>query len=144
MDDHIESICECKPELSSECPNRFNEGTCDCECPAREFWEKKVACEMEIDHYWDSIACQCQRLFVNPRDDRQIGQIDISPEVNEDIPYTRAVDMIAWVLLGSSLTLVIVLALATGHYKRKLEVLKDDREEVIRYGFQNYLMSFYF
>ena len=57
LDDHVECGCECIPELASECAGMFNPGTCECECPAWEFGEKKRICEQRRDQYWDPRTC---------------------------------------------------------------------------------------
>ena len=146
LDDHMECGCECKPELSSACAGMFNEMTCECECPAWEFGEKKVVCEMRRDYYWDSRTCQCASKTVAPRG---VDLHNYNPGCGDDLgrvasaerhfnlikvlnsSNTQAVDMLVWVLLGSSLTLVMVLAVATGHYRRQMKK-GGDGEEIIR------------
>lgn len=161
LDDHMECGCECDPQLSSECEGMFNEVTCECVCPAWEFGEKKVVCEMRRDHYWDSQICKCVSKNVAPRgvdlynfkkrcanhDQSGIAsaerQLDLIKVLNSS--DTRGLDMIAWVLLGSSLTLVLVLAVATGHYRRQLRNVKnvkkgkneEDTKEIIKEELKN-------
>ena len=37
---------------------QFNIATCDCECPAWQFGERRAACELRKDAYWDSkVGC---------------------------------------------------------------------------------------
>ena len=136
FDEHIECGCECEPELSYECLHMFNKATCQCECPDLEFGEKKLNCKMNRDVYWDSHACQCKKLS-------HIGidylEYDHSSEARGDKfssfgNDTHTGDMIPWVLFGSSMTLIILLTLATLHYKRRLDMLRDGdmAEQIIR------------
>ena len=136
LDEHIECGCECEPELFYACLHVFNRATCQCECPDWEFGEKKVKCDMNRDVYWDSHACQCKPLS-------HIGidylEYDHSSEARGDKfgSYgndTRTSDMIPWVLFGSSMTIIIILAVATLHYKRRLDMLRegDMAEQIIK------------
>ena len=121
----------------------FNKASCECDCPAWEFGEKKVLCETRRDQYWDSMNCQCRGQSFLFEDNLQKIRNDRSPENTEDSStYTsvnRAMDLIVWVLLGSSLTLVIVLAVVSGGYKRQLEEIRDGKEGIVRQGFPNIL-----
>ena len=131
LDDHTECGCECDPHLSRECAGQFNKVSCHCECPAWEYGEKKIVCEMRRDYYWDSGVCKCVSKTVSPRGldhDQDYFKKRCAPDSDHQLEMIkllssddiRGLDMLAWVLLGSSLTLVILLAGATGYYRRQL------------------------
>jgi hypothetical protein len=75
LDDHVECGCECLRELSSECPGMFDQGTCECECPAWEFGEKKIVCEMKKDQHWDPSTYKCAGKTIAPRGEERRGAI---------------------------------------------------------------------
>ena len=141
LDDHVECGCECLPALSSECAGMFNEGTCECECPAWEFREKKIFCEMKRDQYWDPMTCECVGKTIAPRgvdlsdpacdlgmnNDALAGQkLDFIMNSSD----TRMINMVVWLLLGASMTLVIVLATSTWHYRTRMINIAHKKKEL--------------
>jgi len=136
LDDHVECGCECSPELMAECAGLFNPGTCECECTAWEYGEKKMLCEMTRDQYWDPGTCQCKGKMVQPRGvdlvGPECGQGKNNGALADFIIRTddnRTAQMVLWVSLGASVTLVIVLAMTTQHYKGKMEKVTRHRKE---------------
>jgi hypothetical protein len=134
LDDHVECGCECIPALSSECAGMFNQGTCECECPAWEFGDKKIVCEMNRDQYWDPRTCKCVGKTIAPRgihlsnpecglDMNDIALADQKIDFLMNSSDNRMVNMAVWVLLGASMTLVIVLATSTWHYRTRMKLV---------------------
>ena len=129
LDEHVECGCQCNHKLASDCSGRFNSVTCGCECPAQEFGERKTYCELRRDSFWDSKNCQCQSKTIAARE-AGLGDpvCDNMAEKHLDLINTfdssddKAIDMLAWVMLGSSLTLVIALSVTTYHYRNKVHV----------------------
>ena len=115
LEEHLECGCECDKEMVARCAGRFNQGTCECECGMREFGQARLVCGMQRDKYWDYEACQCKSKSVVPRGvDEQQG-CDLYP-VSARRGYS-ILDIAGWVLLGSCLALVVILAAATWHYR---------------------------
>ena len=128
LDEHEECGCQCSPALASECSGLFNYLTCECECPAREFRERQAYCELRKDSFWDSKSCECKSKTIAARG------VDLGDPVCEqmaerhldllnrfDSSDTRTVDMLAWVILGSSLTMVMALSITTCHYRNRVK-----------------------
>ena len=115
LEEHLECGCECNKEMAARCAGRFNLATCECECTMREFGHAKLVCGMQRDKYWDYEACQCKSKSVVPRGvDEKLG-CDFYP-VSARRGYST-LDIAGWVLLGSCLALVVILAAATWHYR---------------------------
>ena len=75
---------------------------------------------MRRDKYWDYAACQCNSKSVVPRGVEDLLGCDYFPvSVRRG---SRTVDVAGWVLLGSCLALVGILAAATWHYRYSLGV----------------------
>ena len=130
LDEHVECGCECSQELERECSGHFNKVSCECECPSWEFGERKAYCELRKDSFWDPKSCQCQSRTVAARGipDYNTAACEHTAERHLEIinalspSNNRALDMILWVVLGSSLTLVLALSITTYHYRNKLLV----------------------
>jgi len=125
LDDHVECGCECSPELMVECAGLFNPGTCECECTAWEYGEKKMLCERRRDQYWDPGTCKCKGKMVQSRGVDLLGQecggihnVALADLMTDD---NRTVKMVLWVSLGASVTLVIVLAMTSWHYRGQMK-----------------------
>ena len=113
LEEHLECGCECSKEVTAKCAGRLNLGTCQCECGGRE--HAKLVCGMRRDMYWDYEACQCISKSVVPRGvEDQLGCDHYPVTVRRG---SRALDIAGWVLLGSCLALVVILAAATWHYR---------------------------
>ena len=140
LDEHVECGCECSHELAAECAGRLDDVTCECECPSWQFGERKAYCDLRRDAFWDSTNCQCESKTVAARGavdhgDHLCGKmaekhLDIINTSSDD----RVIDMVAWIVLGSSLTLVIALSVTTYHYRnrvhqarRKLNTAQEQR-----------------
>ena len=101
--------------MAARCAGRFNLGTCECECGMREFGHAKLVCGMQRDKYWDYEACHCRSKSVVARGvDDQLG-CDFYPG-SARREYS-SLDIAGWVLLGSCLALVVILAATTWHYR---------------------------
>ena len=142
LDEHEECGCQCSPELFTECSGRFNNLTCECECLATEFRERKEYCELRRDAFWDSLTCQCKSKTIAARGvDHGDPVCKQMAERHLDLINTlgssdnRTVDMLAWVILGSSLTMVMALSITTCHYRNKVK--KVERKSQLVKG-QNY------
>ena len=95
---------------------------------------------MRRDHYWDSGVCRCVSKTISPRGldqykrcapDQEEHQLELIKLLNSD--DSRGLDMLAWVLVGSSLTLVILLAGATGYYRHQLRTaMGEDTRRIIQ------------
>ena len=145
LDEHEECGCQCSPELSSECSGRFNNLTCECECPAREFGERKEYCELRRDAFWDSLSCQCKSKTIAARGVdhgdpvcKQMAERHLDLINTLESSDNRTVDMLAWVILGSSLTVVIALSVTTCHYKNKAKKVERKSKPVKE---QNYSLD---
>ena len=135
LDDHVECGCECIPELANECAGMFNPGNCECECPAWEFGEAKMLCEMRRDQYWDPRTCKCKGKMVAPRGVDLVGPecgdrlADIQQLDMVSMRHGKGVDIAVWVLLGASFTMVMVLAMSTWHYRKKIRAVRNKERE---------------
>ena len=140
LDEHEECGCQCSQELAKECSGRFNDVTCECECPALEFGERQAHCELRRDTFWDSKSCQCRSKTIAARGVDigdpvcdQIAQHHLELINTLDSSESRTVDMLAWVILGSSLTMVMALSISTYHYRNRVKQaerkLKTGKEE---------------
>ena len=58
LDEHVECGCQCSRAQAKQCSGRFNNMTCECECPTWKFGERKAFCELRRDSFWDSKTCQ--------------------------------------------------------------------------------------
>lgn len=120
LDDHTACGCECGEGLAAECAGLFNPVSCSCECPLRKFGGVREDCLSRPDHFWNAALCLCESRSVAPR-----GLPDNFPchggfggRLSSGLG-THLADMILWLALGSSITLVIVLAIVTKYYRSK-------------------------
>ena len=126
LDEHVECGCECSEKMARECSGYFNKMTCECECPTSKFGEKKAYCELRKDSFWDPKNCQCQSRTVASRGLPDYSRSDCEHiELLEmlDSSDSRALDMLAWIVVGASFTLVIALSIATYHYRKKVHMM---------------------
>ena len=137
LDEHEECGCQCSPELFTECSGRFNNLTCECECLATEFRERKEYCELRRDAFWDSLTCQCKSKTIAARGVdhgdpvcEQMAERHLDLINTLDSSDNRTVDMLAWVILGSSMTMVIALSITTCHYRNKVKKSERKSEPV--------------
>ena len=115
LEEHLECGCECSKEVAGECAGSLNPHTCKCECDMTEYGHARLLCNMRRDMYWDYEACQCNTKSVVPRGvEDQLGCDYFPVSVRRG---SRTVDIAGWVLLGSCLALVAILAAATLHYR---------------------------
>ena len=120
LEEHLECGCECSEEVTAKCTGRLNIDTCQCECGGRE--HAKLVCGMRRDMYWDYEACQCISKSVVPRGvEDQLGCGYHPFSVRRG---SMALDIAGWVLLGSCLALVAILAAATWHYRSVCNSIK--------------------
>ena len=79
-----------------------------------EYGQAKILCGMRRDRYWDYEQCQCMAKSVVPREVGDTLGCDYYPVT---VSRGRSLDIAGWVILGSCLTLVAILAAATYHYR---------------------------
>ena len=133
LDDHLECGCQCSSLLAKECAGRFNPTNCACECPMVEFGDKKLMCERGRDHYWDTNHCKCVSKTVATRGVELIPSrcglemTDVVRDILKQNSSESTSNIIAWVLLGASLTSVIVLTFLTLHYRRKVKKMNSEK-----------------
>jgi len=126
----VECGCQCTPQAKAACAGKFNDMTCECECPLRLFGEEKIRCESQAGAYWDTQTCQCRGNSIKARGvdlERHIGGCN-GGDFREVVPLEAPglVDVTTWLLLGSSLTMVLLLATTTVHYRRRSRTLKEE------------------
>ena len=115
LEEHLECGCECSQEVAKECAGYLDPTSCKCECDMTEHRHARLLCGMRRDMYWDYEACQCNTKSVVPRGvEEQLGCDFFPVSVRRG---SRTVDIAGWVLLGSCLALVAILAAATLHYR---------------------------
>jgi len=143
LEEHLGCTCNCKEEEEQECSGRWDPSTCSCGCPRQEFGEQEAACEQERHSQWDKGSCRCHprrarvsggRALLQPSqvvergvDAQQqydpctdLSRMHYSPRL-----HYRSLDIAGWVLLGSCISLVIILAGTTWHYRRKAQQVKE-------------------
>merc|ERR1719397_1119688 len=130
LEEHVECGCQCTPQAAAACAGKFNDVTCECECPLAIFGEEKIRCESQAGAYWDIHTCQCRGNSIKARGvdlERHIGGCS-GGEFREVVPLEAPglVDVTTWLLLGSSLTMVLLLATTTLHYRRRSRTLKEE------------------
>ena len=79
----------------------------------------------QADYYWNSALCVCESRSVATRG--LPDQRPCRPDLDGSLG-SRLTDMILWLGLGSSLTLVLVLALVTRHYRARFVKLKYQKK----------------
>lgn len=96
---------------------------------SREFRAQRENCLTRPDHFWNSALCLCESRSVATR-----GLPDHFPcrggaggQVSSRLG-TNLSDVILWLCLGSSLTLVAVLTLLTKHYRAKFVKLRYEKK----------------
>ena len=132
LDEHVKCGCQCNHELGSQCSGRFDNVTCERECPSREFGKRKAFCVLRRDAFCDYKTCQCESKTISARgvdfEDPLCKQMAERDLINtKDYSDNRKVQMVAWTLLGSLLTIVIALSVTTHHYWRRLRQAKGSK-----------------
>merc|ERR1719336_1883010 len=100
-----------------------------------QFGEEEAACKVERQADWDPSTCTWQPRIArvvergveaqqqyNPCTD--LSRLHYSPRV-----HYRSLDIAGWVLLGSCISLVIILAGTTWHYRKKFQLFKRAQME---------------
>jgi len=114
------------------CVDTFNTVTCECECNDVLWTGEKEACLQKSGFYWDSRTCACRNRHkkistrhVGDNPSQDCGYPAFIPSVRLDL-----LDVISYVVLGSSATLAFFLFITTWYYRRKYKrLLKQDKEE---------------
>jgi len=123
LDDHTQCGCECGEELEAECAGNFNRVTCACECPLSKFGTVRDECLARTDRVWNSQLCFCESRSARGLPDHYstCGSIE-----THDSSFVRVIaDMVVWLALGSSVTLVLVLSWITRYYRNKYLKLQN-------------------
>jgi len=138
LEEHLECGCQCDRLAALTCSGTFNESTCECECDKEMFEQSKSWCEEEKNFNWNSEKCECEgRSLVA----RGAGLEPARTGSDNCVEYLRSIvrsqhtllDIGSWILLGSCLALVAILALTTWHYRKKLRALqKKDKKRPSR------------
>jgi len=134
LEEHVECGCQCTPQARAACAGKFNDVSCECECPLALFGEQKIRCESQAGAYWDIHTCQCRGNSIKARGvdlERHTGGgcgSGHGGDFREVVPLEAPglVDVTTWLLLGSSLTMVLLLATTTLHYRRRSRTLKEE------------------
>jgi len=131
LEEHVECGCQCTPQAAAACAGKFNDVSCECECPLALFGQEKIRCESQAGAYWDIHTCQCRGNSIKARGvdlERHTGGGCAGGEFREVVPLEAPglVDVTTWLLLGSSLTMVLLLATTTLHYRRRSRTLKEE------------------
>ena len=107
---------------------------------SREFRAQRENCLTRPDHFWNSALCLCESRSVATR-----GLPDHFPcrggaggQVSSRLG-TNLSDVILWLCLGSSLTLIAVLTLLTKHYRAKFVKQRHQNKRTTRRGSFNQL-----
>jgi len=130
LEEHVECGCQCDPQAAASCAGKFNRQTCACECPLHIFAEQKTRCETSQGAYWDLSTCQCKGNIIKARGvDRHVGGGcgaigEYGEEEHVEAPGVAVVT--TWLMLGSSLTLVLLLAITTVYYRQRSRRLRKD------------------
>ena len=129
LEEHVGCGCECRKEVQSKCVGGLNYDTCECKCGTAESGHAKLLCDLRKDRYWDYETCQCNTKTVVAREVEDKLGCDYYPVTVRR--GARSVEIAGWVLLGSCLALVIILAAATWHYRLDknihISVIRGDR-----------------
>ena len=117
LEEHLSCGCRCNDILAENCAGIFNIKTCGCECKGVLVQSVISSCRLQSGAYWDYVTCQCKMKKTN---NSCSGAHDGSKTMLEN----QTVDILRFTLLGSSLTLAIVLGWTTWQYRRKLRTIK--------------------
>lgn len=132
LEEHLECGCECSQHMREECSGKFSPLTCSCGCPKSQYRQRQEDCRAREGQVWDTHDCHCvargttrvvareveaQQQYSHCQDLAQLGY-------TARVGY-RGVDIAGWVLLGSCLSLVIILGATTHHYRKKAQLVKE-------------------
>ena len=126
LDEHVECGCKCRDMSASQCAGRFNALTCECECEERFYGEQKIMCESRVSTYWDSMSCQCKSKSVAPRgaDTQDYDCYGENGRYGYNPPSDMTIlDILSYIVLGSSVTTDMFLSATTFYYRRKYKQL---------------------
>jgi len=134
LEEHLECGCACDEFAPYQCLGKFNKTTCQCDCSPEDFGQAKDFCESQKDFHWSYKTCECVKRSLVER-----GAGEEPKTYNNCGDYfsllarrgNSILDIGGWVLLGSCLALVAILAGATYHYRKKLRILqgKEKRKQ---------------
>jgi len=119
LEEHVECGCQCPPEVAGECGGTFNEASCQCECPLALFGENKIRCEGRAGGFWDERTCQCRGKSLVPRGVGRDCGVQAGYHSMRSYDGPTGTEVLGWLLLGSSLTLVVLLSGSSFYYWRR-------------------------
>ena len=122
LEEHLECGCGCGEEVKSRCKGQVDPVTCQCKCQEEKYQIRM--CGHVESMFWDQETCQCTSRWprVVSRETRNgMKETDQKLPCNSFPVIMRGgssiLDISSWILLGSCLALVVILALATWHYR---------------------------
>jgi len=125
LEEHVECGCQCPPQVAALCGGEFEEATCRCHCPMNIFGQNKIRCESRLG-VWDEDSCRCRGKNVVARGvDR--GDCSLAAGfhgLSGSYERVGGTEVVGWLLLGSSLTLVLILSASSIYYWRRARLLR--------------------
>lgn len=125
IEEHQECGCGCQYGSADLCVDSFNPQTCECECSNLLWGQEKQLCKERAGHYWDSTTCSCRNKLKKVTT-RHVGDGPVSDcgyPFFTPSPKMDLLDVVSYIVLGSSATLAFFLAVTTWYYRRKYKKL---------------------